>query len=286
MRLLRQLNAFIWSFAETFRSLRRGVAVAPFAVYAAVQLLLTAGVVWFAYPPMSSTIAPALRWRLGEAALHYPANLFALRPALAQADSVLMIFLGAVLTAAAVHMFASFYSGGRDGFAAGWRAAVGRYVPLALVAAVLMLVTHLVARAPFTFTPGLAERSPALFRILRLGGLLLVVVIQSLFVYTAPYLVLRGRSLISAVTGSFRLAAVMPLTTLLIVGIPAAFELLPLWLTRQSRTIATRMAPEFLIWIMVLWIAVIFFAGYFTTGASTRMFLHATQEEMEEGGGA
>jgi hypothetical protein len=286
MGLLRQLNALIWSWSETLRAFRHGVAITPLAVYSAIQLALLLGIVWFAYPPMSHFVAPVLRWRLGEAALHYPGNLFALRPALAQADSVLIVFLGAVLTGASVHMFAMFYAGRREGLRAGFREAAGRYVPLILVAAVLMAATHFVARGPFTFMHGLAESSPSLFRVVRFAAIAVVVVIQALFVYAVPYLVVAGKSLATSLSGSFRLAVKAPLTTVLLVGVPAALELLPLWLTRQSATIVSRMAPEFLIWVMVLWIAIIFIGGYLTSGASTKFFIHATQdEEVPEGGG-
>jgi len=286
MGLLKQFNALIWSWSETLRAFRHGVAVAPFAIYTSIHLVLLLGIVWFAYPPMSSIVAPLLRWRVGEMALHYPGNLFALRPALAQADSVLIVFLGSVLTGAAVHMFASFYGGRRERLGAGWAAAVRRYVPLAVVAGVLMLATHFVAQAPFAFMSGLAEDSPGVFRLFRLAAIAIVVVIQALFVYTTPYLVASGRSLMSSVRGSFRLAAVTPVTTLFIVGVPAALELIPLWLTRQSATIAMTMAPEFLIWIMVLWVAIIFVGGYLAAGAATRFFLHSTQDDAAtEGGG-
>jgi len=287
MGLLKQFNALIWCWSETLRAFRRGVGVAPFAVYSAVQTALVLGIVWFAFPPMAQIVAPALRWRLGEAALHYPGNLFAIRPMLAQADSVLIVFLGSLLTGAATHMFATYFMGRKEGLGAGLGVAGRRYLPLVLVAAVLMVVTHFVARAPFTFLQGLAEDSPGLFRIVRLGAIALVVVVQALLVYVVPSLVAGGRGLLSSVRGSLRLAALAPLTSVLIVGVPAALELAPLWLTRQSSTIVNRMAPEFLIWIMVLWIIVIFIGSYLTTGAATRFFLHSGQEETvaERGGG-
>lgn len=278
MGLLKQFNALIWSWSEMLRALRKGIALWPFVLYAAVQSLLVLAVVGFAYPPLS-VIAPALKWRLGEAALHYPGNLFALRPALGQADSILIVVLGAVLTATAVHVFAEFYAGRGETFREGFRAAARRYIPLVAVAAVLIVATHLLARLPFTVWSDLAERSPAVFRVLRFGAIGVVVALQALLVYSTPYLVLGRRGLVGAVVGSLRLAVATPVTSLLIVGVPAAFELLPLWLSRQSSAIATRLSPEILIAVMLLWIVVILMAAYVTAGASTRFFLHATQDD-------
>lgn len=279
MRLLKQFNALIWSWGEMFRALRRGVAVAPLLLYGAVQALIVLAVVGFAYPPLSLVVAPALRWRFGEAALHYPNNLFVLRSALGQADTFLWVLLGATLTAAAVHIFAAFYSGRREGLASGWRAAAGRYLPIVVVAAIVMALTHLIAQAPSSFWGELAERSPTRFRIVRAGGIALVVAVQSLFLYVAPYLVLGRSRLGAAVSGSFALAWRYPVTTYFIVGVPAAVELLPLWLSRSSAMIAQRLSPEFLVFVMAVWIVVIFFASYAAAGASTRFFLHATQDE-------
>ncbi|MFH1502386.1 MAG: hypothetical protein ABIG03_05000 [Candidatus Eisenbacteria bacterium] len=281
MGLLKQLNALIWSFNETWRAAKKGVALWPFAIYAGAQCVVALMVVGFAYPPMSWVAVPLLRWRLGEPALHYPANLFALRPALAQVDSVMLVVLGAVLTATAVHLFAAYFAGRREGLREGWRSASRRYLPLLAVAAVLVAATHLVSRAPFTLLGEMAESSPGKFRIVRFGSIGLVVVLQALFLYSTAYLVLGGRRLIGAVGGSLRLAVTTPLTTLLVVGIPALLELLPLWLSRQSATIVDRLSPEFLIVVMLLWVAVIFVAAYATAGAATRFFLFSTQDDDE-----
>ena len=266
MRLLKQFNALIWSWGEMFRALRRGVAVAPLLLYGAVQALIVLAVVGFAYPPLSFVVAPALRWRFGDAALHYPNNFFVLRSALGQADTLLWVLLGATLTAAAVHIFATFYGGRKEGLASGWRAAAGRYLPIILIAAVVMVLTHLIAQAPSSLWGDLADRSPTRFRIARAGGIALIVAVQSLLLYAVPHLVLTGSRLGAAVSGGFALAWRYPVTTYFIVGVPAAVELLPLWLSRNSAVIAQRLSPEFLLFIMAMWIVVIFFASYAVAG--------------------
>lgn len=288
MGFLKQLNALIWAWSETLRAVRHGVAVLPFAMYAAVQCAVLFAVVGFAYAPLSIVVAPALRWRFGEAALHYPSNLVALRPALAQVDSVLIVLLGAVLTATAVHSFGTYFAGRKRSFIDSWRAAVSRYLPLVVVSAIVMVVTHFTARAPFSFLSGLAESSPGVFRIVRFGAVAVVIVVQSLFVYTTPGLVISRTGLREAIVRSFRLAVTTPFTSLLIVGVPAAFELLPLWLSRQSARLAMTLAPEVLIWMMLLWVIVILVAAYATAAAATRLFLFSIQDDeaADEGRGA
>jgi hypothetical protein len=279
MRMIQQFNALIWSWGEMLRALRRRVAILPFVVYAAVQLLIVVAIAGFAYPPFSWLMAPALRWRFGEEALHYPNNLFALRTALGQLDTFLWIFLGALVSGAAIYLFSAFFAGSRDRFMIGWRKAASRYFALVAVGAVVMVLTQLIAQAPHALWSHLIEDSPMRFRLVRTLSVGLVVAVQALFVYAFPYIVLERRRIVPAVAGSVRLALRGPVTTYLIVGVPAALELIPLWLSRKSFTIAYRLSPELLIAVMVVWIAVIFISSYASTGAATRFFLLATQDE-------
>lgn len=261
------------------RALRRRVAVLPFAIYAAAQLLIVISIASFAYPPFSWLITPALRWRFGEQALHYPNNLFALRPALGQVDTFLWIFLGTLLSAVAVHLFSAFFAGTRDRFAFGWRTAAPRYFALVAIGAVVMVLTQLIAQAPHALWSHLIEDNPMRFRLVRMLSVGLVVAVQALFVYAFPYIVLERRRIAPAIAQSVRLAVRSPVTTYLIVGVPAALELFPLWLSRKSLAIAYRFSPGFLIAVMVIWIVVIFLSSYASTGAATRFFLLATQDE-------
>lgn len=279
MRMIQQFNALIWSWGEMLRAFRRRVAVLPFALYAAVQLLIVISITNFAYPPFSWLVAPALRWRFGEEALHYPNNLFALRPALGQIDTLLWILFGTLASGAAIYIFSAFFAGRPDRFVIGWRKAARRYLALVAVGAVVMALTQLIAQAPHALWGHLVEDSPMRFRLVRVLSVGLVVAVQALLVYAFQYIVLEGRRIVPAVVGSVRLAIRSPVTTYLIVGAPAALELFPLWLSRKSLTIAYRFTPELLIAVMVIWIAVILVSSYASTGAATRFFLLATQDE-------
>ena len=283
MGIVQQVNALIWSWAEMIRALRRGAALLPFLLYAAVQGCVVLVLVGFAYAPLSAIAAPAMRWRFGEQALHYPNNFFVLRSALGQVDTFLCVLLGAVVSAAAIYLFAEFYSGRRERHAAGWRAAGAKYLPLVAIAASVMALTQLVTWLPFSLWGHLADEAPNRFRLMRAASVAVVVGVQALFVYALPYIMVSGRRLIAAAAGSFSLAVKNPITTYLLVGVPAALELLPLWLSKKSGVIAYRLSPEFLVVTMAIWIAVILVSSYATMGAATRFFLHATQDEEAQG---
>ncbi len=279
MDLVQQFNALIWSWSEMLSALRRRVALGPLLIYAAAQLAVLAILAFFAYPPFASTVAPLIQWRLGEAALHYPTCFLALRASFGQADVVLSVLLGGAATAAAVWLFASYYTGGDDGAGDGWREAFRRYVPVAIAVLVTTVLVQLVSRIPTTFWGHLADARPARFRIIRMASIAAVLAVQALFIYVIPYVMLARRRIGGAIGGSIALALKNPVTTYLIVAVPTVLELLPAWLARNGTTIAYRFAPEGLTVVLVVWVIVILYSTFFTLGAATRFFLYATQNE-------
>jgi hypothetical protein len=278
MRFIEQVNALLWGWLEMLRAFRRRAALAPLLVYAGAQTAVLLAVVFFAYPPFSAIVAPALTWRFGPQALHYPNNLFALRPALGQADLPLSMLLGPLTLGAAAVVFAAFYAGRRERLGTAFRWAGVSYLPLLSVAVLTTALAQGAARLPLALWGGLAEDSPTRFRLVRFGTVAAVLALQSLFVYVIPSIAAGRMRLGPAVAGSFRLALRQPVTTYLIVAVPAALELLPAWLARKSDVIAVRLAPEFLAVVMLVWIAVILLANYAVVGAATRLFVHSTED--------
>lgn len=279
MRVGEQANALLWCWAETFRALGRRVALGPFVVYAAVQTLFVLAVGWFAVPGVRSFMIPLLRWRFGDAALHYPSNFLALRSGLAQFDMVLSIVLGALVAGAAVHLLASYWAGRRVAVAEGWREAARRYLPLLVVAAVVMVLSQLATRLPMSWWGHLADVRPLRFRLLRMAVVAVVLAVQALFVYAPAAVVLTRQGPLGALGRSARMALRAPITTYLIVAVPTAVELAPAWLSRQSALIAERFSPEMLVAVMIIWIVALLFIGYVILASSTRLFLYMTREE-------
>jgi len=279
MEILQQFNALIWSWAETWRAFRRRVALTPFAIYAAAQVVVVFAIVRFAYPPFSSFVAPLLRRAFGEGALHYPTNFYFLRAAFGYADLPLWILLGAATTASAVYLFGAFFKGRRERFGTSWRAAGRRYLQVLAVTAIVVGLSQLLTRVPMVLGGHLADESPSAFRLLRFSSVLLTIIVQVLFIYAIPAIVLAGRRLGRSLLESMRLALRSPVTSFFIVAVPTAFELIPLWLVRQTRVIVLRFSPEFMIVIMLIWVVVVFAMSYAIAGGATRFFLQATQSE-------
>lgn len=285
MMIVEQFNALFWSWGQMLRALRSRAALLPFAIYAAAQAGILFMLSGFAYPPFSYFVAPVLRWRFGERALHYPDCFLALRSEFGQADMILSILLGSIVLGSAVVLFAAFYSRQRVAFREAWRTAASRYLGLVAVSAIVIALSQLLSAIPVPFWADLAENAPNRLRLLRAGSLFLVLAVQSLFAFAVPYIILSGRRLRAAIRGSFVLALRNPVATFLIIAVPTALELIPLAISQKSETIASRMAPEFMIVVMLLWIGLIFLINYATVGALTRLYLHATQDESAASAG-
>lgn len=279
MGVVQQFNALVWSWAETFRALRRRTALVPFLIYAGVQTVVLLMLLGFTAAPFRFFVPALMRWRFGDAALHYPNNLLAMRGALGQADLVLSVLLGALVTAAAIHLFSSFYLKERASVGEGFAVGRSRYVPSLVVAIIVAGLSQVVVRAPMALWGELADTSPMKFRLLRVVLIGAVLAVQALFVYGIVALVVDGKKLPAALSSTVSLAIRKPVTTLLLVAIPAALELLPAWFMKNSSVIIYRFSPEYLVAGMVLWIVVIFFINYVTVGAATRFYLHATANE-------
>ena len=283
MGVVQQFNALIWSWAEMFRALRRRVALAPFLIYAGVQTVILLMLLGFTAPPLRFFVPALLRWRFGDQALHYPNNLMVLRGALGQTDIILSVFLGALVTAAAVHLFASFYGGRKERLSAGMAVGASKYVPALVMALVVAVLSQVAVRVPMSIWGGLADTSPLRFRMLRVILIGVVLAVQAVFVYGIAAVVVDNKRVGAALAGTAALAFRNPVTTLLLVAVPAAFELLPAWLMRNSSVIIYKFSPELLAVGMLIWIVIILLINYATVGAATRFYLHATADEGRSG---
>jgi len=246
MSVAQQFNVLIWSWAEMLRALRRRAALAPLLIYAGVQTLILLMLLGFTVPPLRFFVPALLRWRFGGEALHYPNNFMVLRGALGQADIILSVFLGALVTAAAVYLFVSFYSGRKERFSVGLAVGASKYVPALVVALVVAVLSQVLVRVPMSIWGGLADTSPLRFRVLRVMLIGVVLVVQAVFVYGIAAVVVDNKRVGGALASTVTLAFRNPVTTLLLVAVPAALELLPAWFMRNSSVIIYRFSPELL----------------------------------------
>ena len=186
----------------------------PFAGSALVELFLLV-LFWLApLQPFSILLGPPVRYFFGEQALHYPHHLLALYQFMRAAHTATMISVGAFLSGLACEMVRN--------VAAGQPASVheslfGKRVSY-LGVTVAWLTTWLAAKGVMDFGVGqLPRQAWAVW-----AGIAAMVVLQALFVYIIPVVVLGRLNWFRAFYAGIRETLLAPLSTLAMISLPMA----------------------------------------------------------------
>ena len=108
---------------------------------------------------------------------------------------------------------------------------------------------------------------------------LLAVVLQVLFVYTTPYIVLKGRKFLGALIGGIALSCRLARRTFIVVLIPMLLYV-PVTMVRGNiGLIADKMGPESVVGVLLVGILVgTIIVDALVTIATTLIFIEATHE--------
>jgi hypothetical protein len=270
------------AFARTVREIFRVPLWAPWALLAAVHLVVVALLWWFAHPLVSWLMAPLLRIVGGEEALRYP-QIFRMLPTLfGRFDVVVGAVLGSIMIGAGTLLFASRFRGGLAEPGEALRRSVQRAIPLVLAS---LPFNVMVVGLSFGVEWLIAERdSGAMVRRLAyaavLGG---SVVLQSLFLYVPALIVIEHKG----VLGAF---AALPRTWMrgfwsaLLLGAVLILPLLPLHvLAGRASTLVERGTPELVGVLVVLQILVAMTLGFLLCGSATLVYLSTVAPEHDRG---
>jgi len=272
MNPVEQLNLTIWSWIETFRTMRRAVFFVPFLFYLGVQAVLFALLWGFAQPAVSWFMAPFLTRMFGEAVIHYPYNFAAFPVFFARADLPMAVILGGLLFGASTWLFARAFNGEplRPGNA--FANARTRYLVLALsqVPGTVLGAAILYASEQATETGSMHGN---MLRIARYGGLVAAIAVQALFAFAMAFIALEGVGLGRAIVGSMRLAARNAIGAFLLVAFPVALHYPALFIYRNEALLMQRGAPELIAVITAGDLLVGVVTNYLVLGAVTRFYL-------------
>lgn len=251
-------SSFSQAYNTTWQALKNNPNILlPFAIFAALEFLIL--IIFYLSPrmPFVLFLGPIVRTFWGEGFLHYPLN-FLLLPTL---DSlirlILSVIIGSLLTGAAVAMCLDIYQKKHPKFKNSFKQALKSYISLFAVVLIATLV-FLVFEKLINF--GLkkyffAGHAKLLFIPLRFwfGPILLVinlimgVLIQGLFVYVIPILIIDKEKLFKALLKSFSFFKKFFISTIFLVGIPMLIYI-PIIIVRQnSLFLMNKIFPEFIL---------------------------------------
>ena len=267
MNPLEQVVLAFESLAHAIRQLFRPSLWAPWLLVLGAQLVVLVVLWWFAHPWLSWFAAPVLLRVSGERALHYP-DIFGLLPVLyARADVVIGVLVGSVVAGASTALFAARFSGRPIPPSQGMRRALSRAVVLVLANLPLSLLL-------MGFSLGLdwwlvAREGPAM--IARLAPVLtlgMAVVLQALFIWVNPLLMIGGRSLTETLKALPRAASHGGWTALTLAA-AATIPLLPTQvLVRGAEQIVRFGTPEVVGWLVLIQALIALVTAFVLTGGS------------------
>jgi hypothetical protein len=261
-----KIGIFFWTWKQTFQSLRKPTTLLPFAGYAAVQLLLLAGLFFFTYPPFSLTFLPLQKALYGEVALHYPNN-FIVMP---QMFEILNLILAGVLGTLAIgRATVLFFNSGDIKPTRRVTVSASKYY-LHLLGA-WFVETAVMLLVMFGFY-SLSQRMPDMGAYITTFRVLTIIGVSALFAFPAALILIDEKPFWTALPQSIKLSAGYALITFLLIGLPTLLQLPVDFLVSNSAKIARKLNPEIITGILAIGVFVAMVSNYFIVGTVTHLY--------------
>ena len=261
----------------------------PFAVLALVEIVQLFILANSPHFPVNKIMAPPIERIWGGVFLHYP-YIYELLPRLFYyAKMGAGIFIGGVTTAVACVMVLQMQTKKRLSLKTAFRRSMGRYVSLFLLMLLLYVAVHFAMKQPQVLMM-LAFRGKAKFLfmgprpwfevILPSVLFLMAVVLQGLFVYSIPYIIIKGKKFLPALWGGVVLFFKNALRTIVLVGVPMVLYI-PVTIVRSNiNVLADKFGPESIVSVLLISVLVSVLAvDALVTVATALYFIEATDAD-------
>ena len=276
MDLFRAAGMVVWAVRSAAACMLRGRIWLAFAAIAGVQLIALAMVLNFHWGILSPLVVPLVTGFGGSAATHYPNFYLALPIIFSRFSLILSVLVTCVMVGAAVVLFAQAF--GRVQNMKPWKMAKKRYPALFLATLILAVALFAVPYVSLLI-PRNAMLGNSMVRWGTRGVLLLLsILVQSLLVYAAAWVLLRNQHALKAVASSCKLTLATFIPTFVLVALPAVI-LYPLsFLDSRGDLFVTKFRPEAVTGLILLQIVLELLFGFLLVGATTRIFIYQTEE--------
>lgn len=268
--LARSISSAFQAFHASLTLLIAPVVAAPYLIYFLFQMLLLAGYFAGNSGPLARLWALPIDGISPETLGHYPAHLLLLQPILGRIEMVLEIFLKSIFHGATVYLVARAMRRGKLSLSRAFSTAGRRYPHLLGVSIISSAAIYAVIFLGSWLSSGIV--GPARYAALG-GGIAAALIIQSLFVYAIPYIMIDGFSTAAALTSGISLSLRTFTKTLLIVAVPFLLTIPIFLLDMKAEMIALRLSPDFMIHNHIASRVMELISTYLITASSTIIFL-------------
>ena len=235
----------IWeSFIRVLSYLHRFELWVPLLLYLALKLIILALYVGTTGGPLVSMWQLLVEDGFHEALVHYPTHLLLTPVVLGRLDYFLDIFIHTYLQGVTILLFAAAIQGQSLAYASAFKQAARRYLPLIILTIIVAIVIYAGLSVPGHLFPKGANR---LFRLAGWGGATFVsLVIEALFLFAGPVILIEGKPVLTAIRRSFRMARQDFTNTMVLVVVPFALTVPAVYLGFKNQVLALRLSPEIL----------------------------------------
>ncbi|MDD5020261.1 MAG: hypothetical protein PHS61_07600 [Candidatus Omnitrophica bacterium] len=268
---------------------RKPAIFLPFCFIAALEVVVLFLLCQSPHAPLNIIMGPPIRRIWGQVYMHYPFFYELLPRLFYYAKIFLGIFFGSVTTGMAICAVSLARKGEPVDLKDIFRQVLRRYLTLIVLTSILYVAVHILMKQP----------SQLLFKYFRGGhakllflgpkfwvtffipvlNFLLAVVLQGLFVYTIPYVVLKGKKFIPALLLGMRLFLKLIPKTVFVVAIPMILYIPVTMLRNNIGLLADKSSPEIVGLILFIGILIgTLIVDALITVATTLIFIEETHE--------
>lgn len=235
--------------------------VIPFLIFTLIELIALISLYNIPRQPLVGIFGPPVRTFWGEKFLHYPYNFLILPKISYYSRIFLSVFLGSFLMGTAIVLIEALHYKKTVRIGKAFKAAFRKYI---LLLAVILFLTALYYFLEKFLTLGmvkyfLAGHKKLLFLraklwigpILTILTFLLAVLLQSLFAYALPAIVIGNEKLLKALWKSLVLCKRLFITTIIIVTVTLLMFVPVLTLIYNSAFLINKLFPEFILYVLI-----------------------------------
>jgi len=237
-------------YYQTYQTIKKTpVVYLPFLIFAVFEIIAVALVYLFPRMPFVLVCGPIIRTFWGERFLHYPINFLLLPKLAALSRMFLSVILGSLLTGMAVAIV----------YKKNYKTAFKKYISLFLIVLIITGLFYLTVKIIGLclnkyFMAGhlkLLFLGPRIWLgpILTTINLVTALLVQSIFVYAIPEVILNEENPIKCIGASFVFFKKHTVLTLILVGLPMLIYLPVVVLNYNTAFLIYRIFPEVILFL-------------------------------------
>jgi hypothetical protein len=265
------------------------VVLVPFCLLAVVETITLYILACSPHFPVNIILAPPIRNIWGQIYLHYPFIYELLPRMFYYAKLVLGVLIGSITSGMAVLIVFHLKNKEAVDLKKVFSSVLKRYVSLFILTLLLYASAHYLMHQPsvlllkyFRVHRKLLFLGPMFWfnMVLPVGGYLMTIVFQALFVYAVPYIVLKGKKFLAALVSGIGLFFKLALKTLLVIIVPMLLFIPITMMKDHMAFLADRFGPEAIGVILFIGVLVgTIVVDALVTVATTLFFIEATHEK-------